>query len=144
MGIAQAAFDFTVRYLRAELPGMTPVKRRMYPTKQAAVAEMCIRLEQTRALFLQCVREAHVDPDQQARHRLYAAHFTVMESANAICALALRTCGGQAMLKSLPLERFYRDSRCGSLMLPWTAELCLDRLGRECLYDDTERDEFIE
>jgi len=30
------------------------------------------------------------------------------------------------MLKSLPLERIYRDSRCGSLMLPWTAELCLD------------------
>ena len=34
------------------------------------------------------------------------------------------------MLKSLPLERIYRDSRCGSLMLPWTAEICLDRIGR--------------
>ncbi len=144
MGIAQAAFDFTVMYLRAELPGMTPVKRRMYPTKQAAVAEMRIKLEQARALFLQCVRESRVDPDDNARQRLYAAHFTVMEHANAVCTLALRTCGGQAMLKSLPLERLYRDSRCGSLMLPWTAELCLDRLGRECLYDDTERDEFIE
>ncbi len=144
MGIAQAAYDFTVQYLRAELPGMTPVKRRMYPTKQAAVAEMRIRLEQTRALFLQCVREARIDPDENARQRLYAAHFTVMESANAICTLALRTCGGQAMLKSLPLERLYRDSRCGSLMLPWTAELCLDRLGRECLYDGAEGDESIE
>jgi len=144
MGIAQAAFDFTVMYLRAELPGMTPVKRRMYPTKQAAVAEMCIKLEQTRALFLQCAREARFDPDESARHRLYAAHYTVMENANAICTLALRTCGGQAMLKSLPLERMYRDSRCGSLMLPWTAELCLDRLGRECLYDDGERDEAID
>ena len=39
------------------------------------------------------------------------------------------------MLKSLPLERIYRDSRCGSLMLPWTAELCLDRIGREALYE---------
>ncbi len=144
MGIAQAAFDFTVMYLRAELPGMTPVKRRMYPTKQAAVAEMRIKLEQTRALFLQSVREARFDPDEGARQRLYAAHFTVMENANAICTLALRTCGGQAMLRSLPLERLYRDSRCGSLMLPWTAELCMDRLGRECLYDDAERDEFIE
>ncbi len=144
MGIAQAAFDFTVQYLRAELPGMSPVKRRMYPTKQAAVAEMRIKLEQARALFLQCIREARVDPDDNARQRLYAAHFTVMEHANAICTLALRTCGGQALLKSLPLERLYRDSRCGSLMLPWTAELCLDRLGRECLYDDAERDEFID
>jgi hypothetical protein len=29
-------------------------------------------------------------------------------------------------------------------MLPWTAELCLDRLGRECLYEGGERDEAIE
>jgi alkylation response protein AidB-like acyl-CoA dehydrogenase len=143
MGIAQAAYDFTVQYLRAELPGMSPVKRRMYPTKQAAVADMRIKLEQTRALFLQCVREAAIDPDEDTRQRLYAAHFTVMENANAICTLALRTCGGQAMLKSLPLERLYRDSRCGSLMLPWTAELCLDRLGRECLYAGAEGDESL-
>ena len=43
--------------------------------------------------------------------------------------------------KSLPLERIYRDSRCGSLMLPWTAELCLDRIGREALYEAGESDD---
>lgn len=144
MGIAQAAFDFTVAYLRGEVPGAPPVKRRMYSTKQLAVAQMRVMLEQTRALFLQTAREASVDPDKDARMRLFAAHHTIMENANTICALAVRTCGGQAMLKSLPLERLYRDSRCGSLMLPWTAELCLDRLGRECLYEAGERDEAIE
>ncbi len=144
MGIAQAAYDFTVAYLRAEVPGMPPVKRRMYPTKQIAVAEMRVKLEQTRALFLQNARDATVDPDKDTRMRLYAAHYTIMENANALAALAIRTCGGQSMLKSLPLERLYRDSRCGSLMLPWTAELCIDRLGRECLYEAGERDEAIE
>ena len=29
------------------------------------------------------------------------------------------------MLKSFPLERMYRDARCGSLMFPWTAEAAL-------------------
>jgi alkylation response protein AidB-like acyl-CoA dehydrogenase len=144
MGIAQAAYDFTVSYLRGEVPGTPPVKRRMYTTKQIAVAQMRVALEQTRALFLQTAREAHVDPDKDARMRLYAAHYTIMENANEICRLAVRTCGGQAMLKSLPLERLYRDSRCGSLMLPWTAELCIDRLGRETLYESGERDEVIE
>jgi alkylation response protein AidB-like acyl-CoA dehydrogenase len=144
MGIAQAAYDFTVAYLRGEVPGTPPVKRRMYPTKQIAVAQMRITLEQIRALFLATAREARVDPDKDARMRLYAAHYSIMENANAICALAVRTCGGQSMLKSLPLERLYRDSRCGSLMLPWTAELCVDRLGRECLYEAGERDEQIE
>ena len=144
MGIAQAAYDFTVAYLRAEVPGMPAVKRRMYPTKQIAVAHMRIQLEQTRALFLQNARDAAVDPDKDTRMRLFAAHYTIMENAQAMAALAIRTCGGQSMLKSLPLERLYRDSRCGSLMLPWTAELCLDRLGRDCLYEPGERDEEIE
>jgi hypothetical protein len=35
----------------------------------------------------------------------------------------------------------YRDSRCGALMLPWTAELVIDRMGRETLYEAGERDE---
>ena len=144
MGIAQAAYDFTVQYLRAELPGMPPVPRRMYPTKQLAVAQMRIMLEQARALFLQTARDARPDPDADTRMRLLAGHYTIMESANAVCTLAIRTCGGASMLKSLPLERLYRDSRCGSLMLPWTAELCLDQLGRECLYDSGEGDEAIE
>jgi alkylation response protein AidB-like acyl-CoA dehydrogenase len=144
MGIAQAAYDFTVMYLRGEVSGAAPVVRRMYPTKQMAVAEMRIKLEQTRALFLQNAFDARIDPDKNTRMRLLAAHYTVMEDANDICRLAIRTCGGQAMMKSLPLERLYRDSRCGSLMLPWTAELCLDRLGRECLYEAGESDEVIE
>ncbi len=144
MGIAQAAYDFTVTYLRGEMPNTPAVKRRMYPTKQIALAEMRIKLEQTRALFLQTAREARVDPDKDARMRLLAAHYTIMENSNDICRIAVRTCGGQAMLKSLSLERLYRDSRCGSLMLPWTAELCVDRIGREALYEAGERDEAIE
>jgi alkylation response protein AidB-like acyl-CoA dehydrogenase len=141
MGIAIAAVEFTVRYLRGEIEGMPPVKRRMYPTKQIAVAEMWVKLEQTRALFLRMLEDARVDPPKDARLRAYAAQYTIMENANALCALAIRTCGGQSMLKSLPLERLYRDSRCGALMLPWTAELCLDRIGREALYEPGEADD---
>ena len=141
MGLAQAAYDFTISYLRGELPGTPPVKRRMYPTKQIAVAEMHIQLEQTKALWFQAISEAGPDPSKEQVLRAYAAQTTVMENANAIAAKALRTCGGQAMLKSLALERIYRDSRCGSLMLPWTAEICLDRIGREALYQPGESDD---
>ena len=141
MGLAQAAYDFTVRYLRGEVPGMPPVKRRMYPTKQTAVAQMRIQLEQMRSIFLRAVLEARPNPSKDERMRLYAAQYTVMEGANDIARLAIRTCGGQSMMKHLPLERIYRDSRCGSLMLPWTAELVLDRMGRETLYEAGERDE---
>jgi alkylation response protein AidB-like acyl-CoA dehydrogenase len=140
IGLAQAAYDFTVKYLRGEAPGTPSVKRRMYPTKQIAVAEMRIRLEAAKALWFQAVTEAQANPTKEQVLRAYAAQFSTMESANDIARLAIRTCGGQSMLKSLPLERIYRDSRCGSLMLPWTAELCLDRIGREALYEPGETD----
>ena len=141
MGIAQAAYDFTIRYLRGEMPGTPPVKRRMYPTKQYAVAEMRIALEQAKALWFQMLGEARPNPSKDAVLRAYCAQYTVMETASDICQKAIRTCGGQSMLKSLALERLYRDSRCGSLMLPWTAELCIDKLGREALYERGEEDE---
>ena len=141
LGIANAAYDFTVSYLRGEIPGEPPVKRRMYPTKQIAVAQMRIQLENLKSIFLRAIQEACPHPSADERMRLYAAQYTVMEGANDIARLAIRTCGGQSMMKHLPLERLYRDSRCGSLMLPWTAELVLDRMGREALYQPGEKDE---
>ena len=63
------------------------------------------------------------------------------ECQNKIATLAIRTCGGQSMLKSQALERYYRDSRCGALMLPWTAELCMDMIGKGALYEQGESDE---
>jgi alkylation response protein AidB-like acyl-CoA dehydrogenase len=123
------------------VPGMPPVKRRMFPTKQLAVAEMKVMLEQTKAIWFQAISEARPNPSKDSVMRAYVAQHTVMENANALSVKAIRTCGGQAMLKSLPLERIYRDSRCGSLMLPWTAEICMDRLGKETLYEPGEKDE---
>ncbi len=134
MGIAEAAVDFTIKYLKGEVEGMPPVKRRHYPTKRLAVAQLQIMLEQTRALYHRIISDAKPNPDKQDIIRMYAGHYTVMENSNEICQLAIRTCGGQAMLKSLPLERMYRDSRCGALMLPFTAEICLDRIGYLSLY----------
>ena len=140
LGLAQAAYDFTVRYLRGEVPG-APAKRRGNTVKQLAVAEMRIKLEQIKALWFQAVSEAHVDPTPEQRLRAYAAQFATMETANDLARLAIRTCGGHSMLRSLPLERIYRDSRCGSLMAPWTAEISLERIGHGALYRDGETDE---
>jgi hypothetical protein len=72
--------------------------------------------------------------------RMYAAQYNVMEGAQEMTALAIRTCGGQSMLKSLPLERMYRDSRCGALMLPYTSEIMEDYIGVLALYEMTELD----
>jgi alkylation response protein AidB-like acyl-CoA dehydrogenase len=140
MGIAQAAFDFTCQYLRGEIEGGPPAgSARHSAAKQLAVAEMRIKLEQARALFDRAVSEAAMSPSKEERLRAYAAQYTVMEFANDICRLALRTCGGRAIFRTLRLEQLYRDSRCGALMLPWTPEICMERLGRESLFEPGER-----
>ena len=138
LGIARAAFDFTVQYLRGDVPGAPAPPLRGAPVKQQAVAEMRIKLEQAEALFHRAIGEARVNPTRDERLRAYATQYTVMEHANDVCRLAIRTCGGRSMLRHFPLERLYRDSRCGSLMLPWTADICLERLGRESLFEPGE------
>jgi alkylation response protein AidB-like acyl-CoA dehydrogenase len=141
VGVAQAAFDFTVAYLRGEVPGTKGAPRRRNTTKQLAVAEMRVQLDHVWSLFLQAIGEAGVDPPKAARLRAFSTQYTVMEACNDICRLAIRTCGGGSIARAYPLERYYRDSRCGSLMLPWTAEICLERLGYESLYEPGERDD---
>lgn len=141
MGVAQGAFDFTVAYLRGEVPGCPPVDRRLYATKRLAVAQMYTRLASTRALWWQVFMEAQGFPDKGQVMRMYAAQYNVMEAAQEIAAMAIRTCGGQSMLRTLPLERMYRDSRCGALMLPYTSEIMEDYLSVLALYDLDELDD---
>jgi alkylation response protein AidB-like acyl-CoA dehydrogenase len=136
MGIARAAFEFTTGYMRGEVEGAPPAgTARHSPAKQMAVADMRVKLEQAEALFYRVISEARYRPSKEDRLRAYAAQYTVMETANDLCRLAIRVCGGRSIFKSFPLERLYRDSRCGALMLPWTAEICLERMGKESLFE---------
>lgn len=140
MGVAQGAYDFTVAYLRGEAPGTPPGDRRMFSTKRHAVGQMYARLSSMRALWWQVFMEAQGLPTKAQVLRMYSAQYNVMEGVQEIAALAIRTCGGQSMLKTLPLERMYRDSRCGALMLPYTTEIMEDYLSVLTLYDVDELD----
>ena len=140
MGVAQSAYDFTVNYLKGALPNQPPVDRRVYPTKRAAVGRMYQKLTEMRTLWTSMFFEARSFPTKAEVMRIYAAQYAVMEGVQELAALAIRTCGGQAMLKNLPLERIYRDSRCGALMLPYTTEIMEDYLSMMSVYDMDEID----
>ena len=134
LGITRGLCDFTRRYLRGEQPGMTTGARRDSPQKQDGWAHMQVAYERSRALLFGAADRAVLDPGEDELVQAWAATFTAMETAPEVAALAVRVCGGQSMLRHLPLERMYRDARLGSLMLPWSAEVCLERLGRAHLY----------
>lgn len=141
MGVAQGAYDFTVAYLRGEVAGMPQADRRMFGTKRHTVGQMWAKLAGMRALWWQVFMEAQGFPSKAQVLRMYAAQYNVMEGVQEIAAMAIRTCGGQSMLKSLPLERMYRDSRCGALMLPYTTEIMEDYMSILTLYDVEELDD---
>ncbi|MEP7111880.1 MAG: acyl-CoA dehydrogenase family protein [Ilumatobacteraceae bacterium] len=135
LGLTGGVLDTTRAYLRGELPGQAAGARRDHPMKQVGWAQMQLRHQQARALLYRAVDEAAIDPTEDDLVLGWSAAYTVMEHAAEVASIAIRVCGGQAMLKHLPLERMYRDARLGSLMLPWSAEVCQERLAKALLYD---------
>ena len=137
LGLTKGILDFTRAYLRGEVKGAAKgTARRDNPIKQYGWAEMQIKYEQSRAMLYSVVDNATLDPTEEQMVSAWAAVYTTMEHANEVAAKAVRVCGGQSMLRHMSLERMYRDSRLGSTMLPWSAEVALDRIGKARLYDE--------
>lgn len=142
MGLSQGIYDFTVDYLSGKMPGQPPIDRRVYPTKRASVGKMFQQLTLMRSNFLRVMQEAGPYPTKEQVMRMYTSQIAVMDGVQELAALAIRTCGGQTMLKNMPLERMYRDSRSGALMLPYTTEIMEDYLSTMSLYDMDEIDDL--
>ena len=134
LGLTGGILDTTAAYLRGELPGQAAGARRDHPIKQYGWAQMQLRHEQSRALLYRAVDEAVLDPTEEQMITGWAASATVMEHAAEVASASIRVCGGQSAFRTLPLERMYRDARLGSTMLPWSTEVCMERLGRARLY----------
>ena len=133
LGIQRAVLDFTADYLRGD-GGAN--ERRDHPQKQHGWAEMRLAYERSQALTYRVLGEAGLDPTDEQVRRAWSATVTAMETAPEVASTAVRVCGGRSLLRPSALERMYRDARCGATMLPWSVEVCLDRLGRAGLYDD--------
>ncbi len=133
LGLMRGILDHTAAYLRGEHGGGP---RRDNHVKQAGWAEMNLKYEQARALCHRVLAESGVDPSFEQIRRAWASMVTTMEAAPDIASTAIRVCGGRSMLKPSYLEQAYRDARCGATMLPWSVEVCLDRLGRAGLFPE--------
>ena len=131
LGLMRGILDFTEDYLKTG-------GRRDHPIKQQGWADMNIRYEQAQALCYRVRADAQTDPTQDKITRAWASLVTTMEGAPEMASMAIRICGGRSMLRPSYIERAYRDARCGASMLPWSVEVCLQRLGRARLYDGEE------
>jgi alkylation response protein AidB-like acyl-CoA dehydrogenase len=73
-------------------------------------------------LFYRAISEQRLDPSIEVVQRARAAHVQVQRAVVQLTGEAVRICGGRAMLKRHPLERYYRDARAAAVMRPWTQE----------------------
>ena len=122
LGLMQAAYDFTIGYLTGQVPG-SPGLQTEAPAKGYAVAQMLFALEAARALFYRSISECRLNPPKEVEQRARAAHVTIQRAVVDITGEAIRVCGGRAMLKRYPLERYARDARAAALMRPWTQDI---------------------
>jgi alkylation response protein AidB-like acyl-CoA dehydrogenase len=122
LGLMQVAYDYTIAYLTGKIPGAPGLTTEVV-SKGHAVAEMLFTLEAARALYYRAISEARVDAPADAVQRARAACVTVQRSAVTLTQEAIRICGGRALLRRHPLERYARDARAGALMRPWTQDI---------------------
>jgi alkylation response protein AidB-like acyl-CoA dehydrogenase len=127
LGVMGAIADFTQDYLSGKVDGTSRVGQTQ---KEHHWTEIQIRHQQAQALSYQVMRDGGPDPDLAALRRAWASMATTMEGAPAMASAAIQACGGRSLLRNLPLERLYRDARCGATMLPWSVDVVRERLGR--------------
>jgi len=133
LGLMRGVMDATADYLIGD---GGPSQRRHHPIKQQGWAAMNLTYEHAQALCYRVLSEVGVDPSPAALRRAWASTVTTMEGAAELASTALRVCGGRALLRPSRLEQYYRDARCGATMLPWSVEVCLQRLGEADLFPE--------
>jgi alkylation response protein AidB-like acyl-CoA dehydrogenase len=124
--LMQAAYDYTIAYLTGKVSG-APGLQGEAPARGYAVAEMLFTLEATRALYYRAISEERLDPPVEHMQRARAAHVQVQRAVVQLTAEAIRVCGGRALLKRYPLERYYRDARAAALMRPLTQDIAIQQ-----------------
>jgi|SRR2546421_5217697 len=115
VGIAQAALDDTVEHVKVRKNAGGVLAE--LPTVQTQIAEMTLETEKARALVLTAARAADAG-DPAALPLVMQSKIAATEAAIDVTARAMEACGGLAYSRRLPIERYWRDGRAGSVMAP--------------------------
>lgn len=129
IGIAQAARDFVVDFMRdrPRFPLKYPMSH--LPSVYNKVGEIDLLIETARAVMWKAGAEMNLDEPVSWSRKAVAARMIAIENSVKVVDLALRAVGGSSYFKRLPLERYYRDVRAG-LYHPFDSDESLEFLGK--------------
>ncbi len=133
VGVARAAVDAAVEHVTARKLAGLPAVRARFGRADAAVAA-------ARLAVAEAARRVDGAPgDGETNRGVWRAKLLAGTTAADVAASMLEAAGTSATRRGHPLERLYRDARCGSLQ-PATSDVCADWLGTDALGGDPERD----
>ncbi|MFG3557901.1 acyl-CoA dehydrogenase family protein [Micromonospora sp. NPDC047557] len=133
VGVARAAIDAAAEHLNARnLAGLPAVRARLGRADAATAAAELVVAEAAR-------RVDDAPGDAETNRWVWRAKLLAGTTAAEVAASMLEAAGTSATRRGHPLERLYRDARCGSLH-PATSDVCADWLGIAALGGDPDRD----
>lgn len=136
VGVGRAAIDAAVEHLNArDLGGLPAVRARLGRADAAVAAADLVVAEAAR-------RVDEASGDAETNRWVWRAKLLAGTTAAEVAASVLEAAGTGATRRGHPLERLYRDARCGSLH-PATSDVCADWLGVAALGGDPDRDSSV-
>ena len=96
------------------------------PKIQREIGEIDMKLQAARSLLLE------VADNEGSTARVPAAKQFAVTVANEVTDQALRVAGGTSLTRALPLERYFRDVRAGTMQPP-SGDTALEAIGRAAI-----------
>ena len=128
LGIADAAVDAAINHGKTRAVAGQPIGK--HQGIQYLLAEMCTALASAKALTYSAAEQLDGNGRQPASPlTLYMAKLFATETAIDVAHKALQVHGGTGYSRQLPLERYYRDARGGTLHFV-TSEMLKGMLGQ--------------
>ncbi len=133
VGVAEAAMRAAAGQLsRRSLAHLPAVRARLGRADAATSAAWMVTKEAAR-------RIDESPGTRETNQWVYRAKLLAGETAMRVAASMVEACGASATRRGEPLERLFRDARCGSLQ-PATSDVCADWLGTALLGLDPDLD----
>jgi alkylation response protein AidB-like acyl-CoA dehydrogenase len=127
-GLCRAAVQGTIQHLTQTGFAHNGSQLRDLLNLRARLAEMSVRTEQSRSLLGHTLDQIE-NPSEITPLFVLQSRLAALQAAVDVTDLAMKTCGGAAFSKHLPIERLFRDARAGWVMAP-TVDHLNDFIGK--------------
>lgn len=119
LGAGFAARDAVIQFALERVPTALGRPIATLPKIQRQIGEIDMQLQAARSFLLDIASEwSGTGNRDQMVPRVAAAKMMAVETAMLVTEKALQVAGGSSITRDLPLERFFRDARAGSMHPP--------------------------